>query len=336
MSSSRKRKATDSSRGPIAKQSRATEMASETYDMSPVALFKANKLVNDLKESQIRILLVQAYLAHSDIAQAVETEHAKMEHWDVAAAPSESGSNVAGDLDDEEDEKDFSIMGIRTAADRNRKVTELVHPRLYPDSASCSCTTQCSTASCACTKMYANCSPGCKCITCQNRFNELAQFFGESRLQATYCYAAWREGQDTDFDLNSARAQEELRSMLMGVDEGNYDAAPLGEIFTPGYDEDMFKIGQNWIKAKTAEERAPIRKELLRHALLEGKGPFFSFCRGGWEVSESTIHCPVCEECNDWGAWHCRQCGKCTDSVSLPCDGCGGVSSTYHDMEASG
>src|SRR4051812_4524292 len=97
-------------------------MAEESYDM----LAAANKMVNDLKESRIRILLVQAYLAHPDIAHAVDAEHAKMKHWDVAAS-SESVSNGAGGLEDEDDEKeeDLFVMGIRTATDRNLKVTEV-------------------------------------------------------------------------------------------------------------------------------------------------------------------------------------------------------------------
>lgn len=88
----------------------------------------------------------------------------------------------------------------------------------------------------------------------------------------------------------------------MGVDEGDYDTAPQEAIFPFGYDGEVLKIAQDWLKAKTEEEREPILTELLRHAILDGGELFFSFCRGNWEFSASTKHCPVsgwCEDCRE-------------------------------------
>lgn len=103
---------------------------------SMAALFRANKLVHDLKESQLRTILVQAYISHPEIAHIVDLEHTKMEHIDEAPSDSdhepetasdiasESESDDAGGGDDREEEVDESESEDETAK-KNKKVTQV-------------------------------------------------------------------------------------------------------------------------------------------------------------------------------------------------------------------
>ncbi|KAF7899445.1 hypothetical protein EAF00_003781 [Botryotinia globosa] len=342
MASLNKRKAEEEV--PVKEES--TEIARNANDMelnpqaSMAALFRANKLVHDLNKSQLRTILVQAYVSHPEIAHVVDLEHEKMEH--LNEAPSESDpepdpvsisevDRAVGDYNNQEDSDDEGSGWEHEASKKNRRVTELKQ-RGITDSFSCSCKTGCTNGRCECSKNSFSCGPNCECASCANYLNKFALFFGESRLRATNCFASWMKAQGPDLDLDSAFTQEELRSNIMGVDEKRYYDAPQGTVFHDGSDPEIQQLGEEWLKAKTETERKPIRMKLFRKAFVEDGRYYFSFCSGGWEEFTSTVHCSVCDECNDWRDWHCKDCGKCSYGISIPCDGCGGVSNGYHDQ----
>ncbi|ESZ90790.1 hypothetical protein SBOR_8819 [Sclerotinia borealis F-4128] len=291
------------------------QMGQSNPQSSMAALFRANKLVHDLKDSQLRTILVQAYITHPDIAHVVDLEHAKMEHLDEApsesdaeldAAPDAASSSESEDITDERPRAngDDEISGSENEnPNKDRKVTELKRRGIFEDF-SCSCKDECASSRCQCSKNSFSCGPDCKCTSCVNILNKFALFLGEERLRATNCFAGWMKAQGPDFDLNSAYTQEELRSTIMGVDEKKYYDEPEGDIFYDGSDEEIEKLGQKWLKAKTEAARKPIRIALFKRALVEDCGYYFSFCSGAWEEFSHTRHCPVCNECNDWREWH--------------------------------
>ncbi|KAM0148572.1 hypothetical protein ACHAQE_009770 [Botrytis cinerea] len=316
----------------------AKEMESNPQT-SMAALFRANKMVHDLKDSQLRTILVQAYVSHPEIAHVVDLEHEKMEHLDKTPSESDpesdpvslSGAGRAVGVYKEREEDDEGSGSEDEASKRKRKVTELKE-RGIDDSFSCSCDTGCANGRCECSKNSFSCGPNCKCASCGNYLNKFALFFGEPRLRATNCFASWMKAQGPDLDLDSAFTQEELRSNIMGVDEKKYYDAPQGPVFSDGSNPEIQQLGEKWLEARTEAERKPIRIKLFRKAFVEDGEHFFSFCSGGWEEFNCTVHCSVCDECNDWRDWHCKDCGKCSYGVTLPCDGCGGVSNGYHDQ----
>ncbi|CAD6442920.1 cce0648c-b097-42e2-b6e1-e502cac62b8c [Sclerotinia trifoliorum] len=341
MSSSSKRKAGAPSTERSAKVSRtALDLEHLNSQISMAALFRANKLVHDLKESQLRTILVQAYVSHPEIAHVVDLEHAKINETPSgqdaepdpapdSASDSES-DHVASDHARKGSDNDMSESEDEMSK-RNRKVTELKQRGIL-EYFSCSCKGGCANGQCECSKNSFSCGPDCKCTSCANYLNRLALFFGEQRLRATNCFASWMKAQGPDLDLDSAYTQEELRSTIMGVDEKKYYDKPEGSIFYDGSDEEIQELGKTWLKAKTEAERKPIRMALFKKAFLEDGVHFFSFCSGAWEESRSTDHCPICDECNDWRDWHCIDCGKCQFGISMPCEGCDGVSNGYHDQ----
>ncbi|KAB8297028.1 hypothetical protein EYC80_002426 [Monilinia laxa] len=292
------------------------QMEQSNPQNSMAALFRANKLVHDLKESQLRTILVQAYTSHPDIAHIVDLEHAKMEHIDEPLSESDAGPDIAPDLASdsvydhiasentpERDEVQISESDDETVK-KNRKVTELEQHSIFSNF-SCSCKNECASERCKCSKNSFSCGPTCKCTSCVNLLNKLALFFGEERLRATNCFASWMKQQGPGLDLNSAYTQEELRSLIMGVDEKKYYDEPEGSIFYDGSDEEIQRLGERWLKAKTEAQRKPIRIALFKRAFIEDGGYYFSFCSGAWEEFGQTRHCLACDECNDWRDWHC-------------------------------
>lgn len=115
----------------------ANEMESNPQT-SMAALFRANKMVHDLNESQLRTILVQAYVSHPEIAHVVDLEHEKMEHLDKTPSESDpepdpasvsgAGRTVGVYKEREDDEGSGSED---EASKRKRKVTE-VRIRLFP------------------------------------------------------------------------------------------------------------------------------------------------------------------------------------------------------------
>lgn len=123
----------------------STKIARTANDMelnsqaSMAALFRANKLVHDLNESQLRTILVQAYVSRPEIAHVVDLEHEKMEHLDNA--PSESdpepepasipeADRTIGNYNNLEDSDDEGSGLEHEASKKNRRVTE-VRMRLF-------------------------------------------------------------------------------------------------------------------------------------------------------------------------------------------------------------
>ncbi|QSZ35001.1 hypothetical protein DSL72_007863 [Monilinia vaccinii-corymbosi] len=234
------------------------------------ALFRANKLVHDLRESQLRTILVQAYISHPEIAHVVDLEHAKMEHLDKTPSESDMEPDAAPDVASDpesdhtgEDAPEKENATISESDDetfnKNRKVTQLKQHSIF-DSVSCSCQDECVSGRCKCSQNSFSCGPACKCTSCGNFLNKLALFFGEEKLRATNCFASWMKAQGPDLDLASAYTQEELRSLIMGVDEKKYYDRPTGYIFYDGSDKEIQKLGKKWLKAKTEAERKPIRR----------------------------------------------------------------------------
>lgn len=115
----------------------ANEMESNPQT-SMAALFRANKMVHDLKESQLRTILVQAYVSHPEIAHVVDLEHEKMEHLDKTPSESDpesdpvslSGAGRAVGVYKEREEDDEGSGSEDEASKRKRKVTE-VRIRLF-------------------------------------------------------------------------------------------------------------------------------------------------------------------------------------------------------------
>lgn len=135
MASSNKRKG-----GALALAERSNKVPRTGVGMEPsnpqssmAALFRANKLVHDLKESQLRTILVQAYVSHPDIAHVVDLEHSKMEHLDEAPSESEAEPDIAHDVvsDSESDNVSGEENGDEMSGsedetvNRNRKVTQV-------------------------------------------------------------------------------------------------------------------------------------------------------------------------------------------------------------------
>jgi hypothetical protein len=136
--------------------------------------------------------------------------------------------------------------------------------------------------------------------------------------------------------------QEKLRSILMGVNAGDWDAKPRGDAFADFMDKDQAKLAEDWVKpGVTRDEKESLMRTVFRKGLAtdeDGRAGmlFYSFCRRCWEQDSCTSHCSRCGECNDWREWHCKVCDTCTYGISLPCEGCGGVSESYHDAKQFG
>jgi len=171
----------------------------------------------------------------------------------------------------------------------------------------------------------------------------LESFFGKEGVRASPCFRQWLDKSAKSrkpVDLKNPAVQETFRSMLFGVKNGDLNAKPKDDMFLDDfYDQDLFQLGQNWIKpGVTEEERMLLLKALFISAFGEDpakgyKAWFYSFCRKSWQQDSCTSHCEICGECNDWREWHCKVCNACTYGVSLPCEGCGGVSETYAAMK---
>ncbi|EDO04546.1 predicted protein [Sclerotinia sclerotiorum 1980 UF-70] len=135
MSLSNKRKAGAPSIERSAKVPRtALGMEDSNSQISMAALFRANKLVHDLKESQLRTILVQAYVSHPEIAHVVDLEHAKINETlsepDAEPDPAPDSASdsepdhVAGDHAREGSDNDMSASEDEMTK-RNRKITEV-------------------------------------------------------------------------------------------------------------------------------------------------------------------------------------------------------------------
>jgi len=142
-------------------------------------------------------------------------------------------------------------------------------------------------------------------------------------------------------DLKDEEVREDLRCMLMNVDEDSpVNAKPEGDVFKERINEEMGAWAEEWIKTYVTAER---RKELVNVLLVNGLGidddnkkimdrHYFSFCRGSgyWVQDNTTSHRGRCGKCKDWREWHCKKCNRCNYGISIPCDGCGGVSDMYY------
>jgi len=53
----------------------------------------------------------------------------------------------------------------------------------------------------------------------------------------------------------SPAVQENFRSMVFGVKNGDLNAKPMDDMFLEDfYDQDLFQLGQDWVKPGVAEE----------------------------------------------------------------------------------
>ncbi|KAI1098963.1 hypothetical protein F4804DRAFT_323308 [Jackrogersella minutella] len=176
---------------------------------------------------------------------------------------------------------------------------------------------------CVCSKQGLGCNPTCSCgDACANPFADLTQFFGSppafpKPCGANACFATWLCNQPNVDELD----------MELIIDILLYDDTSWATIRE--YTEPFKKWEESWKRArggkrkKNREERERLEFELLRGALgncnqNEFYGHWYSFCRGGWVLTDHWDHCQECRLCKPTSEWHCDKHNQCTTDRICP------------------
>ncbi|KAI1656285.1 hypothetical protein F4813DRAFT_140879 [Daldinia decipiens] len=176
---------------------------------------------------------------------------------------------------------------------------------------------------CVCSKHGLGCTPTCSCgDACANPFADLTQFFGPPSTfpkpcGANACFATWLCNQpnveELDVDL--------IIDILLYDDTSWATIKEYAEPFKKW--EDSWKRTRGGKRKKSREERERLEFELLRGALgncnqNDFYGYWYSFCRGGWVVTDLWDHCQECRVCKPSAEWHCDKHNRCTSERVCP------------------
>ncbi|TRX89332.1 hypothetical protein FHL15_009769 [Xylaria flabelliformis] len=214
----------------------------------------------------------------------------------------------------------------------------------------CRCRSQSNSCrSCACSKAGISCNESCGCGDgCGNRITRMNMndLFGRNadgtahKLHPCFVTQLQKMPDETFERLTLDNLFRYLkRELRPGLAEFNEDIKNWQEM----WDEfEAMSSDYTGDQLLLSSRKVELQRMLLRMGLLSSEDCdlyFFSFCRGGggwgglgagrlgdldieleqlvlgggrWEQVDSTWHCPICRECNDWRDWHCATCNKCT------------------------